>query len=75
VETVDTAEIWFFSSLKPYKGIFYFDFFTVLLFNEKTCMLYSALDNKLTKHVMEEAVRNILAKRRRTGRRTSLSQR
>jgi hypothetical protein len=27
----------------------------------------SALDNKLKKHVMDEAVRNILAKRRRTG--------
>jgi hypothetical protein len=45
--------------------------FTVLFFNEKDCVLYSALDNKLTKHVMEEAVRNILAKRRRTGRRTA----
>jgi hypothetical protein len=36
-------------------------------------MLYSALDNKLTKHVMEDAVRNILAKRRRTGRRTAFA--
>ncbi len=36
-------------------------------------MFYSALDNKLTKHVMEEAVRNILAKRRRTGRRTAFA--
>jgi hypothetical protein len=47
--------------------------FAVLFFNEKNCVFYSALDNKLTKHVMEEAVRNILAKRRRTGRRTAVA--